>query len=320
MEKKLLLLLLLSFLSLDIRAGDDDIENLITQEQTEQQKWEDIEGDLPPARLLGDKNAIRIYSPANQTTRDNFLCSAIEFDEILELNRDEKLTQEFKLNANLPRIREYLTESCLVRPGDPFLAVGEGWQELVVVHDFIVRPETPVCPDDPAYSLWVTYEGALPGDPVFFSTEVEWPVGSNGYKSAQEIPGEELDAKTKNLLANALPFSDEYAVEVFVLNAEKGIRVIQVKRDSIGSDDPSLINEAVYSLIGTDLTLLQSEQVDSVNGTGHLSMEGIFDMDGDKGVDLLLKGDRRKCSYRAIYRSTESGFERLDLPTRPCSC
>ncbi len=313
-------LFLILFLIVPSLFAADEIEGLIDKEQAAESVWVDSDGDLPPARLLGTETAVRIYSPANETTRDNLLCSSVEFDEILELEREEKISNEIKLNISIPRIRESISDSCLIRPGDPLLAVGPGWQELVVVKEFIVRSEKPICPNDPPYSLWVNFDAPLRAEPFFFSTEVELPTSTNGYVSIDGYKAEPLDRRLKEKLAQDIPFFDEYETGVYTLDATKGDRLITVKRKSVSSDDSSLISEAVYVEKGGLLTMVQSEQVDSTHGSGHLAIEGFLDFDGDKILDLLLIGDHQGCSYQSLFKGTEMGFERLDLPTRPCSC
>src|SRR3954466_9222462 len=137
--KKIWLGVLLFSLPLIVSHADDEMEGLIQNAQGQQDVWKDSEGDLPPARLLGAHKAVLIFSPANETTHDNYLCSSVEFDTLLNLDREQDAPQATVLNTKIPRIRESLADDCLIRPGDPLLAVGPGWQELVTVKDFIVR-------------------------------------------------------------------------------------------------------------------------------------------------------------------------------------
>src|ERR1044071_1906467 len=110
-------ILLIQFQS---RAADE-MEGLIDKEKTEQDTWKDTEGELPPALLLGANNAILIYSPAYEASHGNVLCSDLQFDELTELSKEEVTQGEIIVNTKIPRVRESLAESCLIRPGDPLV-------------------------------------------------------------------------------------------------------------------------------------------------------------------------------------------------------
>jgi hypothetical protein len=301
-------------------ADDDDIEGLIETEQTNQDAWKDSEGDLPPARLIGSKNAILIYSPANEALRENYLCSDVEFDELLDSEESDGNFSAIILNTKSPRVKEALADRCLVRPGDPLLAVGPGWQEMVAVKEFLVRRERPVCPNDAPYSLWVTYDGTLPDDPFFFTTEIDWPATENGFKFVDQLSTETVTAEIRSKLNDELPFVDEYEALAYSVKAVNCDHLIRVTKKNVSAEDASLPGVMILSETRGRLQTLLSESIDGTHGTGHLTIEGILDFNGDQKIDLLLKGDHRGCPFNALFKGTDEGFERIDLPNRPCAC
>src|SRR5205814_543803 len=115
-----------------------------------------------------------------------------------------------------------------------------GWQEIIAVKDFVIRPEKKLCPNDPPYSLWATYDGPFKEDPLFYSTDVGLPTSSNEFKFIDQFLTEKLSEKLRALLSSEMQFSDEYEAVVYGIQASNCDRLIHVKKKVVSPDDSGL--------------------------------------------------------------------------------
>lgn len=298
----------------------DEVETLINTEELEMESWKDSEGDLPPILMVGDHKAFLAYAAPNERARDPMLCSAIEFDELLELSKDEAMPDEVIVNVKKPRVRDAISDNCLVRPGDPVMAIGPGWQMLVVARDFVVRRERYQCLNDPPSSLWVTFDAELPSEPIFFTTNLQLSEGSNDYKSSNELSISSFTKTIRWAVGAQVQFLDEYEPKVISVSAPNCDHLIHLRKKLVTPNDAELPNEVILTEKDGGVDLLLMEKVDPKKGSGHVVLEGIFDSNKDGKMDLVLKGDHQGCPFRVVFQGLEIGFERLELPYRGCAC
>ncbi len=297
----------------------DQVESLIESEQKEEKEWVDSEGDLPPVFLNGDQTGIEIYSPALNRSKHSLLCTDVEFDELTGFNDDPlKPRNQIVLDIGSSAIRESLSLSCLLRPSDEFLAIGPGWQNTVTLDQFVVKQEQPLCPSDPPYSLWVLFKEELPGEPLFFSSDNELPMGANQFRSLEKLAISPLDAGLKSALAKEIEFIDEYKISVYEVEAKNCDHLLVFKRETVGPEDNDLPNEMVLTEEKGNFEIIQMEKVNTTKASGHVEIEGVLDYNGDGWVDLLLQGTHAGCFYRAFFEGQEKGFKKTVFPIK-CS-
>lgn len=314
------LFLLFALASAAHSASSDTVGELINQEKTAQSAWKQEEGDLPPLILIGDGHGVLVYQAGLERANAGLLCSDISFDELFETAAPSDPNATVEVNTALDRIRETIEDHCMVRPGDPLIAVGPGWQEIVTVKAFEIRPDRSGCPDDPKYSLWVTYDGAIPDVPYFFMTDVSIPTGANKFSAAADWKPTPLTPLLRNRVSPEVSFIDEYDGEMWAIGQPNCDHLIHLTKKRISPDDNDLPNEVLLAEKEGTVQLLLVERVDLSHGSGHLKPVATFDLDHDTDPELVVEGDHQGCLFRAAFRGREFGFERLALPVLACSC
>jgi len=309
---------ILSF-SLSISRADD-LGSLIDLEVREKKKWDHEEGDMPPTFLFGDKEGVEIYSQARYRGEENVLCDPLEFDNLIDVSLKTYGEETILLNLSLPQVREVLSQKCLVRPGDSFLAVGPSWQIAVSVKDFVVKKEVPVCAEDYPYGLWVSFSKELPSDPLFYTSLVNVKEGENGFRSSKELEEKRLEPESRGLLAEKVAFLDDYEITIYDVQAPNCQQIFWLRRKGVSLEDEGLFNEVILSRMGNKFEILMAERVDRVEGSGHVRLSGVLDYNGDGFLDIFLRGDKAGCFYKALFDGVEGGLEYNPLPNRPCSC
>ncbi len=328
----LLAITLLFFLGFPTVFAADSLESLIFKEKEEAESWQERGEELPPLFLLGDEKGAAIYSPAVRGEEARLLCEPVPFDELVDLSEGAIGDREVVLNTSLPRVREVLARSCIVRPADALLAVGAGRQTWVEVKDFVVRWDNPLCPEDSPYSLWVSFQGPPPEPPLFYSTDGDLSEAENHYQPVREsapvpwerrgqvLPQQDLTPALQSTLAKILKYPDDFNVSVASVGAKNCDRLLIFRRRSVSSEDFGLPNEVAVWQKGEELKPLVTEKVDVSKGSGHLALEGLLDYNTDGLIDLWVSGDRDGCSYRALFKGRETGFEAAPFPKKRCRC
>lgn len=297
----------------------DELETLIDKEKDAKAAWSGSEGDLPPLNLPGDRSGMLIYHAGLERAKENLLCSDILFDELFETSQPPR-NESAIINVNRPRIRQSLEDRCLIRPGDPLLAVGPGWQELVSAKDFQVRPEPGACKNDPPHSLWITFDGTLPDAPFFFTTVLDWPAGSTPFQRLDETQATEVDEALIRRLRSEVPFAEEYRGLVYEVSAPNCDRLIHLVKETVSNEDADLPNEIVVAEKDGGFQTLILERIETTEPSGRLRPLGLIDFDADELLDLIIEGEQGSCTYRAVFKGLDGGFERLSVPIPPCSC
>ncbi|MCB4756440.1 MAG: hypothetical protein LHV69_05300 [Elusimicrobia bacterium] len=299
----------------------DELDSLIKEEQKEESAWAEEPAELPEITLFGDAQGVEVISPMTVQGVSVGLCEPMEYDEIVEMSRGDKDEKETVLNWHLPRVREVLERSCLVRPGDTLLAVGKGWQKLAVIRDFAVRKEGQRCQDKAPYALWLNIKERLPEEPIFFTAPPDLKEGANMFKSVDDLPRGTLGREHKKLLEEEeVTFLDDYKITVYAVDQPNCQELIELKRQNVGPEDDGLPNALLYGKKGEHMELILSEPVDIKKGSGHIELEGLLDFNGDGRVDLWMRGDREGCVYQKLFRGEEEGFTPLSTPEKRCRC
>jgi hypothetical protein len=301
----------------------DQLESIIKESHEEVDAWSSLGEELPPIFLLGDQKGVQIYFPAQDDVESGSLCGSVDFDKLFDAafqKKDFIPGDTVVLNTAAPRVREMLSEACLVRPGDALLAIGQGWQTFVTITDFVVKAERALCPNDPPYSLWVFFDEKLPGVPLFFSSDNRFHPGGNQFAPVPQPPLFHLDPVFENQLKDRVQFYSDYRPSVFEVNAENIEKLILLNRENVGHADAGLPNQILLWEKKGEVGELLLERVSEFKASGHIYIEGIFDYNGDGFTDVLVGGDREGCPYRALFEGELTGLHRVDLPFKPCQC
>ena len=303
-------LLFLSALLLSPLHAADPLDKLIMSEQEARDEWAQDADELPPASLWGNRTGVELSLP---------LCEPLPFDELIELSRGNPQNQETVLNLDLPRVREIMDRTCLVRPGDPLMAVGPGEQQRVALKNFVIRRDRPACSDDSPYSLWGTFPEPLPWDPIFFSSLEGWPEGGNAAVALTESPPSD-ESELRARVAKLVKDLSDFRITTIDIKAPNADALIVLRRKVATLEDDMLSNDMVLRQQGELLEVVWSERVDSKKGSGSLRPEVALDFNGDNFTDLVLSGTHQGCPYRLVLEGGEMGFSTVDLPQKTCFC
>lgn len=307
--KVFLLLVFASF----VHASTDDLEDLIDKERVVNQP-QSVDDAPPPAILLGDAGSVTIYSSVVYGGNPSPLCEAIPFDELMDLSDGNLRGNETVLNMKSPRIRDALEKACLIRPGDDVFVVGRGIQSWVKLGEFFVRPGRTHCQEDSPYALFGRLEQKLASEPLFYATHADLKEGDNYFQPLHMKPG------TSPLIKQLVPDVAEYSVAQATVSASNVEIFFFLKRRMLRPEEDGFPSEIVLWQKGDRVNFLTQEQVDSVDGSGHLRIEGVLDFNQDGYLDVWLEGDQKKCPYYLLYQGLEDGFAPVELPNPPCSC
>jgi hypothetical protein len=317
------LLVLISFALFQISrpsAEEDSLEKLIVNEKEAQSQWGGESDFLPVMHLAGDQTGILVYQAGLEREGTALVCSDIEFDELMDTNTPPRPGSPVTVNTAIPRVRDILKERCLFQPGDPVLAVGPGWQELVTVRGYEIRRDPGACPNDPPMALWATIDGTFPEPPFFYSTTLEWPTGPNQFVFSEDWLIEPLANDLKIKLMGAVSFFTEYDVKIMRLNLPGCDRLIVLKKSKLSLEDAELPGEILLSEKAGEIQTLLIERVDLHKGSGRLVPIGLLDLNRDPFLDLVVEGVHQGCPYRIIFLGQSDGFEQLEVPVPPCGC
>ena len=254
----------------------DPLENLIETEKQDREAWEDQGGELPELYLWGDKTGIALEP-----------CDEIPFDELVEISRGKPSAKESELNLDIPRVREALESGCLFRPGDVFMAVGNGEQKHVMIKKLVVRRT-------PGPALWGIFLEQLADDPLFFATHADWIEGPN-----QAVPLTEQPAIKKD---------EDFDSATIVLGAPNAERLEILRRRNPTPDDDQLPNEILLRHLNGHVETVWSERVDAKKGSGRIRAGLAMDYNADGFIDLIVTGSHEKRPYRLILEGKEDGF------------
>lgn len=294
-------------------AGDD-VDGLIEKSKAQDESVEDVSDDVPPAFLLGDRKSVTIYSSTVYGGNASPVCQSFPFDELIELSNGNPENDETVLNMKIPRVKQVVEESCLIRPGDDVIAITASSQTWVAIKDFVIVRAQALCPSDSPYSLVGRIGRSLEADPLFYSTDPELKEGENEYVGIAMSPGSIEGARID------IPDVKDYIVTTVQVSGLNVDALFHLKRRSVTPDDDYFPNEMVYWQKGDKLELLTQEAVDSLSGSGHVRVEGIFDYNRDGFLDIWISGDQKTCPYHLLFDGSENGFTPIDLPNKPCSC
>lgn len=304
----LLSILLLTPTVLPAAPAPDPLENLIEKEHQEEQDWADdpIRAELPPAIMIGNTGAVQIFGPGS-STGDKALCNALEIDELIEVSRGQSTDAEVEINTSLPRVREILEDSCLIRPDDEIFAVGRGSQKIVHVEKFIAKRR-------PVDSLWMTVNPPLDDEPLFYTTLPELAEGSNQYVRVDSFESGPLDETLKQRTLNQVSYLEEFTAIAYKVNDPSLQQLIYLKRRHSAPEDDKLPNEILLAVRGMDVVKIWEEAVNMEKGSGSLSPEGMFDFNQDGILDLELTGSRAGRPYVIFFKGTGRGWTPLEIP------
>ena len=299
-------------------GADDSVGDLINTEKQSYQDWLDAADEPPAAFLSGDSSSAELYSPAFPSS-DGLLCSSLEADELIELSGGDPQAPETALNLELPRVRDAIGESCLVRPGDRLVAVGRGWKLERTVSAMVVRREKAPCPDDSPYGLWGTLDEPLPEAPLFFTTDPALQPGSDFWIPKEGLEPSAFSAAGPTL--NALvPIPEDYDLRAWKMPGVSTATLVLLVRRQIEDRDDGLPSVALGLAGPAGVTALWIERVDQTAGTGSFDVDGVFDFDSDGRFEIAISGFHQRCPYQTVLRDHGDGWAPLDIPLRPCVC
>jgi hypothetical protein len=303
-----------------VRASTDDVESLIEKEKVEEQNPpanRSADETAPPAFLLGTTDSVALYSSAVYGGDPSPICESFPFDELIDMSNGDPLDEETVLNMKLPRVRQAVEDSCLIRPGDEVLAVGRGSQSWILIRDFVIRRAPAVCPADSPYSLMARLDHELDEAPLFYSTDPDLKEGDNEFAPVHPLAPV---PNATELLRPVVSDMKEYEVRGATVAAANVEALFHLRRRRVTPDDDGFPNEILLWQKGDKIELLTQEAVDSVNGSGSVNVEAVLDYNRDGFLDLWVKGTQRKCPYYLLYQGGEEGFTPVELPNTPCSC
>lgn len=301
-----------------LRAADA-LGKLIDKEQKEKAAWTETDGDLPPAYLWGNSSAVEIYNPLDQLKTGNPLCQQVPFDQLIDLSSGSASANEIVINTDLPRVRALLEDTCLTRPGDTMIAIGEGRQVPAKLDKLIVKREPQLCPTQEPYSLWAGIKHDLQGWVLFLTTDDTVKEGDNQWRLLTEERAQPDTALKNWFEANVKNLTDFSAFQI-PMGAPNCSDLFVFRRRSVTPDDDKLPNEIIVTLRDKTYETVWMERVDQANGSGSLQVHSALDFNKDGFVDFIVYGSHQKCPYQMVFKGTPTGFEALDLPIKSCAC
>ncbi len=304
------------------KAPPDPIENLITEEQKEIETWMDEgEENLPPVFLLGDEKGVRLYADFMETAPYEKLCGSIEIEELLAATQGSADEKEVSVNLGINKVRALLGESCLARPKDVLLAVGQGWVKPVELGDFQLRSSQPVCPFDASYALWSQLKEPLPSTPLFFTSSFQDPKESAAaFIEPLSVSTISISQDEKSWIGSAVEFLSEYSIEAYDLNAVNCDRIYHLKKSVVKLADVGNPGEMLVWRKGENVGILEMEIIDNLEGSGSVHWDGAFDFNQDGLVELWISGVQKGCVYHRLFLGLDFGFQPVLLPEKPCAC
>jgi hypothetical protein len=296
----------------------DPVGSLIDSEKEQEQKWLEEPHEVPPAFLWGDARGVEIDNP-RAIENPTAMCSEIAYDQWLGLADEPSSDGDMRLNTISPRSRDLLSETCLMRPGDRVLAIGEGWQKEMSLNTFVLRKSATPCPEQFPYALWGKFDAPLPDPPLFFTTQLDFGERNNAFAAAVWSNLASSNTDTAGLRA-AVAHTDDYLISISSLSATNVDALYFLERRSVTLED----NDLPYNLLAAckrgQCETLWLERVNERKGSGHLHVVGTLDFNGDGRRDLLLQGDNAGCPYRKIFMGLETGFSPMESPLLACAC
>lgn len=303
------------------KADPDAIEDLISVEQQQLEEWLAQGEELPPAFLLGDKTGVQLYADHMETCDYEKLCESFDLDELLAAAQGDPGLPVVSIDVGIERVRDILGGACLVRPKDTLLAVGPGWQDGVTLKDFFLKKTGAVCRFDSSFSLWISFEEALPEPPLFFASGLENPmIGDNDFQPAVASSAGAVTEEEKFLLSKKINLIQEYSIVRYDLLSQNCEAVYHLKKKTVSLDDVGIPGEVLAWRKNEEFDILGLEIIEKTEGSGHIKLAGFFDFNKDGFADLWVEGDQKGCSYRLLFIGEERGFRPVRLPDKPCSC
>jgi hypothetical protein len=220
----------------------------------------------------------------------------------------------------VPRIKEIISESCLIRPGDRLVAIGAGLNRAMEVASFVLRKEKPLCPEDRGYSLWAVFDTPLDFYPLLVSTDINLMAGANNFDDTSLRTGMAPTKEEFGVLAATIPFVRDYDVRRYDAAMLGERKIFLLVRHEVSLDDVGLPSAMVVAQSTGAVQILATVNIKRREKSGHLSMGAILDYDLDGKADLWIEGDENGCAFRLLYQGTAVGYDRLDTPNKPCSC
>jgi hypothetical protein len=299
-------------------ADSDKLESLIEAEKEQEEKWLEETRELPAVFLWGDESGVQIDDPG-AIGNPSALCTEVPYDQFLFNTNQSASWQDPELNTASPLLRQLLADTCLIRPTDQVLAVGEGWQQTVVLKKFVLRGSGSACDNEFPYSLWGQFDGPLPGSPLFFATDAELPSGDNNFAAIEWKTAGPL-VSHEHPLRSPVPDLNDYTVALSSIGAANVDALYFLERRIMTLEDEDLPHHVIAWCSGERCETLWLERVSRKNGSGHIRVLGTLDFNFDGRRDLVLEGDKSGCAYKQIFQGLEIGFFPIETPTLACGC
>lgn len=308
-------LALLALASPAASADKDPLESLIASEKAAYEEWLAAGEEPPQAYLPGDTGAVELYSPVADAS-GRLICSDLDPRQLREATGGDPMKPETALNFGLPRVRLLFGDACLVRPGDPVVAVGAGTTEVRTIAEMVVRRDPATCESDSPFSLWGRLDRPLPSAPLFFAVGSSLPEGNFPYVDADSLPAADAGRPQYSRIVD---FPEDFTTQAWSLPGSTATLVV-LTRVQPGTDDDGLPSMVLAVDEGETLVPLWTERVDLSAGTGRFSIVGVSDFDNDGAPEIVVDGINGRCPYRVIFSSDGQGWAPLPLPIKRCRC
>ncbi len=238
----------LFYVSAHALDASDQIESLITKQQTDYKTWEAPGEDLPPVLMMGDKLSVTL-SQSTDSDPSTSLCNNLDLDQLFDLSStSDPTSQRRELNLLSPRIQDLFGDACLIRPDDEIMAIGPGQQIKVALKSFFVEV-IPSCPGQTGYALSANFDSELPFDPFIFSSDSILQETENSFRLAVSLSSAPIDATMMAKIRDAISYVEEYQLTVYQPLATNTDLLIHLGRTFVKADDEGFPNEIILSII-----------------------------------------------------------------------
>lgn len=300
----------------------DPLNDLIEKEKSAVQEWsEESSGDeaLPDLLLPAAGTEAVLYADRLFEQTSLRLCEPMRLDELAELTRGNSADERTVLNFQLPRVREFIGQRCLVRINDPLIAVGPGSNSLVFIQEMAVEKVPSVCSSDSEFEFRARLTPRPEQRPLFYSTDVDIGEGENQFRPLKEEEANPPDPVLQAALKEKIEFLDEYAVFVWKIDSAAD-QLVLLKRIKVSLDDIGL--PARIGLIFREGALeeLMVERVHKDAPATSIRPSAVLDYNRDGYLDVVFKGYDAHCSYFYIFKGGADGFQAVPFPNPDCPC